>query len=73
MDIADRAIAGARLSAAARGLADEVDLVVADSAAWRPTSAHGFVLSAYALPPRGPARTATFATLVAALAPGGIL
>ncbi|WP_314253532.1 hypothetical protein [Streptomyces sp. DSM 40907] len=33
---------------------------------------HGFVVSSYALPPRGPARTATLATAAAALAPGGI-
>ncbi|WP_432039234.1 hypothetical protein [Streptomyces cucumeris] len=56
-------------------------------ATWRPETTHGFVLSSYALPPRGPARTATLTTLAAtlttlaatlttlaaALAPGAVL
>ncbi|WP_432590785.1 hypothetical protein ABVG11_36595 [Streptomyces sp. HD1123-B1] len=39
----------------------------------RPEASHNFVLSSYALPPRGPARTATLTTLAAALAPGAVL
>ncbi|MFJ3597378.1 hypothetical protein ACIPRU_12765 [Streptomyces sp. NPDC090126] len=46
-----------------------MDLAVADSAVRQPETVNGFALSSYALPPRGPARTATLAT---ALAPGGI-
>ncbi|MFJ6785628.1 methyltransferase domain-containing protein [Streptomyces yangpuensis] len=71
VDISHRAIAGARAGACARGL--ELELLVADSAVWRPETAYDFVLSSYALPPRGPARTATLAAAAAALAPGGIL
>ncbi|MBL1101067.1 class I SAM-dependent methyltransferase [Streptomyces coffeae] len=73
VDIAPRAIAGARAGACARGLTDLVELVVADSAVWRPETGYDFVLSSYALPPRGPARTATLVSLAAALAPGAIL
>ncbi|MFE9258345.1 class I SAM-dependent methyltransferase [Streptomyces sp. NPDC006879] len=73
VDLAPRAIASTRASACARGLADRVELVVADSATWRPEADYAFALSSYALPPRGPARTATLATLAAALAPGGVL
>ncbi|MFE0699700.1 SAM-dependent methyltransferase [Streptomyces sp. NPDC058872] len=73
VDLAPRAIASTRASACARGLDDRVELAVADSATWQPETAYDFALSSYALPPRGPARTATFATLAAALAPGGIL
>ncbi|MEV7171052.1 methyltransferase domain-containing protein [Streptomyces sp. NPDC093224] len=71
VDIAPRAIASARTSACARGL--ELELLVADSAAWEPETTYDFVLSSYALPPRGPARTATLAVAAAALAPGGVL
>lgn len=73
VDLAPRAIASTRASACARGLDDRVEVAVADSAAWQPATAYEFVLSSYALPPRGPARTATLATLATALAPGGIL
>ncbi|MFE0036941.1 SAM-dependent methyltransferase [Streptomyces sp. NPDC059015] len=73
VDLAPRAIASTRASACARGLDDRVDLAVADSAVWQPETVYGFALSSYALPPRGPARTATLATLATALAPGGIL
>ncbi|WP_415952204.1 SAM-dependent methyltransferase [Streptomyces sp. KLOTTS4A1] len=73
VDLAPRAIASTRAAACARGLDDRMDLAVADSAVWRPETGYGFALSSYALPPRGPARTATLATLAAALAPGGIL
>lgn len=73
VDLAPRAVASARASACARGLDDRVELAVADSATWQPETAYDFVLSSYALPPRGPARTATLATLATALAPGGIL
>ncbi|MGW8974815.1 class I SAM-dependent methyltransferase [Streptomyces platensis] len=73
VDIAPRALAGARAGACARGLTDSVAWVVADSAVWRPATGYDFVLSSYALPPRGPARTATLATLAAALAPGAVL
>ncbi|MFJ3979351.1 class I SAM-dependent methyltransferase [Streptomyces sp. NPDC090021] len=71
VDISPRAIAGTRAGACARGL--ELELLVADTALWQPETTYGFVLSAYALPPRGPARTATLAVAAAALAPGGIL
>ncbi|MGW2632746.1 class I SAM-dependent methyltransferase [Streptomyces chattanoogensis] len=71
VDIAPRAIAGTRASACRRGL--DLELVVGDSATWQPDGSYDLVLSSYALPPRGPARTATLATAVAAVAPGGIL
>lgn len=71
VDIAPRAIASTRAAACARGL--ELELLVADTALWRPETTYGFVLSSYALPPRGQARTATLAAAAAALAPGGIL
>ncbi|MFE2476147.1 methyltransferase domain-containing protein [Streptomyces sp. NPDC059389] len=71
VDIAPRAIASTRASACARGV--ELELLVADTALWQPDTTYGFVVSSYALPPRGPARTATLATAAAALAPGGIL
>ncbi|MBW1600944.1 methyltransferase domain-containing protein [Streptomyces sp. JJ66] len=73
VDLAPRAIASTRASACARGLDDRVELAVADSAVWQPETTHDFALSSYALPTRGPARTATLATLAAALTPGGIL
>ncbi|WP_236246835.1 cyclopropane-fatty-acyl-phospholipid synthase family protein [Streptomyces sp. CC210A] len=73
VDLAPRAIASTRASACARGLEDRVELAVADSALWRPETAYDFALSSYALPPRGPARTATLTVLATALAPGGIL
>ncbi|MFE3326772.1 methyltransferase domain-containing protein [Streptomyces sp. NPDC059176] len=73
VDLAPRAIASTRASACARDLDDRVDLAVADSAVWQPETTYGFALSSYALPPRGPARTATLATLAAALAPSGVL
>lgn len=71
VDIAPRAIASTRAGACARGL--DLELLVADTALWRPETTYHFVVSAYALPPRGPARTATLTTAAAALAPGGIL
>ncbi|MEU1312171.1 methyltransferase domain-containing protein [Streptomyces cinnamoneus] len=71
VDLSPRAIASTRISACARGL--EVELLVADTAAWQPETTYDFVLSSYALPPRGPARTATLAAAAAALTPGGIL
>ncbi|MDH2391108.1 class I SAM-dependent methyltransferase [Streptomyces sp. HNM0663] len=73
VDLAPRAIASTRASACARGLDDRIELAVADSATWQPETAYDFALSSYALPPRGPARTATLAVLATALAPGGIL
>ncbi|MEU8685796.1 methyltransferase domain-containing protein [Streptomyces sp. NPDC048611] len=73
VDLAPRAITGARAGACARGLAESIQWVVADSAVWRPDTGYDFVLSSYALPPRGPARTATLAALAAALAPGAVL
>ncbi|WP_431980333.1 class I SAM-dependent methyltransferase [Streptomyces qinglanensis] len=73
VDLAPRAIASTRAGACARGLVDRIELAVADSATWRPATAYDFALSSYALPPRGPGRTATLATLAAALAPDGIL
>ncbi|MFE9329308.1 SAM-dependent methyltransferase [Streptomyces sp. NPDC006925] len=73
VDLAPRAIASTRAGACARGLVDRIELAVADSATWRPGTAYDFALSSYALPPRGPGRTATLATLAAALAPDGIL
>ncbi|WP_432034750.1 SAM-dependent methyltransferase [Streptomyces cucumeris] len=73
VDISPRAISSTRTTACARGLDDRIELAVADSATWRPETTYDFALSSYALPPRGPARTATLATLATALAPGGIL
>ncbi|MFD7913562.1 class I SAM-dependent methyltransferase [Streptomyces sp. NPDC059752] len=71
VDIAPRAIASARAAACARGL--ELELLVADTALWQPETTYGLVVSSYALPPRGPARSATLAAAAAALAPGGVL
>ncbi|MFI0710010.1 methyltransferase domain-containing protein [Streptomyces inhibens] len=59
VDIAPRAIAGARASACRRGL--DLELVVGDSAIRQPDGSYDLVLSSYALPPRGPVRTATLA------------
>ncbi|WP_304455139.1 trans-aconitate 2-methyltransferase [Nocardiopsis sp. YSL2] len=73
VDLAPRAVASTRASACARSLDHRVEVAVADSATWQPETAYGFALSSYALPPRGPARTATLTCLAHALAPGGIL
>ncbi|WP_171053234.1 SAM-dependent methyltransferase [Streptomyces marianii] len=73
VDLAPRAIASTRAGACARGLDGRVELAVADSATWQPEVAYDFAVSSYALPPRGPARTATLAVLATALAPGGTL
>lgn len=68
-----RAIASTKATACARSLDDRIELTVADSATWHPETTYDFALSSYALPPRGPGRAATLATLATALAPGGIL
>lgn len=73
VDISPRAITSTRTTACARGLDDRIELAVADSATWRPETTYDFALSSYALPPRGPARTATLTNVAAALAPGAVL
>ncbi|MBF6180054.1 class I SAM-dependent methyltransferase [Nocardia otitidiscaviarum] len=71
VDIAPRALASARASACARGL--ELELVLGDSVTWRPEIRYDLVLSSYALPVGAAAQAATYATIAAALAPGGTL
>ncbi|MFH8751944.1 class I SAM-dependent methyltransferase [Streptomyces rimosus] len=73
VDLSPRAIASTRTTACARELDDRIELAVADSATWHPETTYEFALSSYALPPRGPSRTATLTTLATALAPGGAL
>ncbi|WP_327190809.1 class I SAM-dependent methyltransferase [Streptomyces xinghaiensis] len=73
VDLSPRAIASTKATACARSLDDRIELTVADSATWHPETTYDFALSSYALPPRGPGRAATLATLATALAPGGIL
>ena len=71
VDLAPRAIGSARIAAGRRRVA--VDFVVADITTWTPPQRYDFVLSSYALPPRGPGRTSALRTAVAALAPGGTI
>ena len=69
VDFADAAINLARTAAAGRRL--DVTFLVADIAHWSPPEPFDFVVSAYAMPPRGAQRDAALATAIHALAPGG--
>lgn len=71
VDFAEAAIDLARAAAHNHGI--NTTFVVADAAQWRPPCRFDLVVSAYALPPRGPDRNAVFATAMSALATGGTL
>lgn len=71
VDIAPSAISQA-VSAAARAGVD-AEFLVADLSDWRPNGTFDFVISTYALPPRGPGRTHALTCAADAVAPGGTL
>ena len=71
VDFAAAAIDLARAAARGRGL--DATFVVADVAQWRPCRLFDLVVSAYALPPKGPDRDAVLATATSALQAGGTL
>ncbi|MDE2990279.1 MAG: class I SAM-dependent methyltransferase [Chloroflexota bacterium] len=71
VDFAEAAIDLARTAARDHGL--KATFVVADAAQWRPPRLFDLVVSAYALPPKGPNRRAVLATATKALATGGTL
>lgn len=70
IDGSSKALASARISADAAGI-DNAVFEVADITQWTPHQQYDLVISSYALPSRGPSRTATLATATAAVAPGG--
>ena len=71
MDFAEAAIDLARAAARDRDL--QATFVVADVAQWQPPQAFDLVISAYALPSKGPDRDAVLATATNALARDGTL
>ena len=71
VDFAEAAIDLARAAAQDRGLA--ATFVAADVAQWQPPQPFDLVISAYALPPKGPDRDAVLATASSALKAGGTL
>ncbi|MBT8202556.1 MAG: class I SAM-dependent methyltransferase [Acidimicrobiia bacterium] len=71
LDIAANAIAGARRAAAEAGV--DVDFAVADVREWQPTAEFDLVISTFALPARGPGRTAAIEAAARAVHPGGTL
>ncbi len=71
VDFAEAAIDLARAAARDRGLT--ATFVVADVAQWQPSQQFDLVVSAYALPPKGPHRDAVLATATKALEAGGTL
>ncbi len=71
IDFADAAIGLAQAGAADRGL--DVTFIAADVAEWSSTGLFDFVVSAYAMPHRGPGRDAALATAKRSLTPGGTL
>lgn len=71
IDISTKAIASARQSADAAGVA--ICFEVADITTWEQHEEYELVLSAYALPPQGSQRDAALALARRALAPGGVV
>ena len=71
VDFAEAAIDMARAAARDRGL--KATFVAADIAQWQPSQPFDLVVSAYALPPKGPDRDAVLATATSALQAGGTL
>lgn len=71
VDFAEAAIDLARAVARDRHL--EATFVAADVTQWRPPHPFDLVISAYALPPKGPDRDAVFSTATSALAARGTL
>ncbi len=71
VDFAEAAIDLARAAAREHDLT--ATFVVADAAQWRPPRLFDLVISAYALPPKGPDRDAVLATATSALDAGGTL
>ena len=71
IDIAANAVAGARAAAEAAGV--RVDFAQVDLQEWSPEATYDLVVSTYALPARGPGRTAALAGATQSVAPGGTL
>ena len=71
VDIAPKAVAGARLSAARASA--EASFEVADIATWRPDREFDLVTSTYALPPVGKDRDQALSMATRAVAPGGTI
>ena len=71
VDFAKAAIDLARAAARDHGL--KATFVVADAARWRPPRLFDLVVSAYALPPKGPDRDAVLTTATSAVAARGTL
>ena len=71
IDFSDVAIERARASSAHEGVS--VSFEVADVAEWRPPHEFDLVVSAFAMPPKGPARDKLFAVAQQSLAPAGRL
>lgn len=71
LDSSPKAISSARITAARAGV--QVRFLLEDMTTWVPDGVYDLVLSLFALPPRGPARTALLSRCKLALAPGGML
>ena len=71
LDSSPKAISSARISAADADV--QVRFLLDDMTTWMPDGVYDLVLSLFALPPRGPDRTALLSRCKLALAPGGML
>jgi SAM-dependent methyltransferase len=71
VDISPDAIEETRDAAARAGVS--IVCIVADAAAWRPTSRYDLVLSTFALPPRGMGRSRLLEMAASSVAPGGAI
>ena len=71
IDIASKAITAAQLAAEERG--SDATFLVADAAAWQPEHSYDLVICNFGLPPQPDSRTAVYAMMRRAVAPGGVV
>ena len=71
IDIASKAITAAQRAAEERG--SDATFVVADAAAWQPERSYDLVTCNFGLPPQPDSRTAVYAMMRRAVAPGGVV
>lgn len=71
IDIANKAITAAQRAAEERG--SDATFVAADAAAWQPERSYDPVTCNFGLPPQPDSRSAVYATMRRAVAPGGVV
>ena len=71
IDIANKAITAAQRAAEERG--SDATFVAADAAAWQPERSYDPVTCNFGLPPQPDSRTAVYAMMRRAVAPGGVV